>query len=137
MTERNSSALSVSDESRERTSITLDRFALLREAFSALQTRMEKKFARVSRGLTPTAAAPIPSPPIIPSSGTRRLASSAMSTLARRVMPSYFAYGGMGFLARASQDVSFRGRHLQMSDGVHEITVDEITVDDTVTLLER
>ena len=48
VTERNSSALSalsVSDESRERTSITPDRFALLREAFSALQMRMKKNFA--------------------------------------------------------------------------------------------
>ena len=87
----------------------------------------EEELCRVSRGqsqLTPTAAAPIPSPPIIPSLGARRLASSAASTLARRVMPSYFACGGMGFLARASQDVSCPGCHFQMSDGVHEITVD-------------
>ena len=39
-------------------------------------------------------------------------------------MPSYFACGRWASCARASLDASCPGRHLQMSDGVHEITVD-------------
>ena len=44
----------------------------------------EEEVYRVSRGqsrLTPTAAAPIPGPPIITSSGARRFTSSVASTL--------------------------------------------------------